>query len=87
MVDKGPSPFQVMSDVDDRLRTKKLLQLAQGLSTTDRRLIEMYFVEERSVPEITDALAIGRGALYMRKNRAVSRLRAKAHAAGMMKAV
>ena len=87
MVDSGPSPFQAVSAVDDRMRSEKLLQLARGLSQTDRRLIEMYFVEERSVDEIVSALEIGRGALYMRKNRAVNRLRDRARAAGMMKAV
>ena len=54
--------------------------------TTGRRwqLIEMIYVYEMSVPEITKALNIRRGALYMRKNRALVRLRDSAKAEGLM---
>ena len=38
----------------------------------------MIYVEEASVPEITARLNVRRGALYMRKNRVIERLRNRA---------
>ena len=84
MVDQQPSAVQLLAAQDDQRRRDRLLSLAECLSDDDRQLIEMIYVDEMSVPDITEALSIRRGALYMRKNRAIRRLRAKAKAAGLV---
>jgi RNA polymerase sigma factor (sigma-70 family) len=84
MVDEGPDPLEVLAAQDDQKRKAQLLRLAETLSAEDRELIEMIYVHEMSVPAITEKLRIRRGALYMRKNRALTRLRARARAAGLM---
>jgi len=85
-VDNGPTAIDVISARDDRKRTAKLLKLTESLGEEDRVLLEMIYVREMPVPAITESLNIRRGALYMRKNRALSRLRASAKAAGLLDA-
>jgi RNA polymerase sigma-70 factor (ECF subfamily) len=84
MVDDGPDALEMLASEDDRNRQAQLLRLAQCLSEEDRELIELIYVHEMSVPAITEKLRIRRGALYMRKNRALKRLRNRARAAGLM---
>ena len=84
MVDEGPDALSLLSAQDDQKRKAQLLELARSLSPEDRELIELFYVHELSVPAITAKLRIRRGALYMRKNRALTRLRARARAAGLM---
>ena len=84
MVDDGPDALQLLAAEDDQNRKAQLLNLAQCLSPEDRELIELIYVHEMSVPAITEKLRIRRGALYMRKNRALTRLRNRARAAGLM---
>jgi RNA polymerase sigma-70 factor (ECF subfamily) len=84
MVDDGPDALDMLSAQDDQKRKAQLLRLAETLSAEDRQLIEMIYVHEMSVPAITEQLHIRRGALYMRKNRALTRLRARARAAGLI---
>jgi RNA polymerase sigma factor (sigma-70 family) len=84
LVDEGPTATQMLAAQDDLSRKQKLINLASSLAPEDRELIEMIYVHEMSVPEISKALRIRRGALYMRKNRALVRLRARARAAGLM---
>ena len=86
MVDQSPNALDKLSAQDDVQRKNQLLRLANTLSSEDRELIEMIYVHEMSVPDITQALHIRRGAVYMRKNRALTRLRARARAAGLMTA-
>ena len=86
LVDDSPDAVELLAAEDEQRRKKQLLSLAECLSDEDRQLIEMIYVQELSVPAITEALSIRRGALYMRKNRAISRLRAKARAAGLVQA-
>jgi RNA polymerase sigma-70 factor (ECF subfamily) len=84
MVDDGPNALQLLSAEDDKKRQAQLLTLAECLSPEDRELIELIYVHEMSVPAITEKLHIRRGALYMRKNRALRRLRNRARAAGLL---
>ena len=84
MVDDGPDALDMLAAQDDQKRKAQLLRLAATLSSEDRELIEMIYVHEMSVPAITEQLHIRRGALYMRKNRALTRLRARARAAGLI---
>ena len=84
MVDDGPDALDMLAAQDDQKRKAQLLRLAATLSAEDRQLIEMIYVHEMSVPAITEQLHIRRGALYMRKNRALTRLRARARAAGLI---
>ncbi|MEE2788211.1 MAG: sigma-70 family RNA polymerase sigma factor [Myxococcota bacterium] len=84
LVDQGPTATQMLAARDEFTRKAKLINLASRLSSDDRQLIEMIYVHEMSVPEITKALKSRRGALYMRKNRALIRLRAHARAAGLV---
>ena len=84
MVDEGPDALDMLAAQDDQKRKAQLLRLAATLSAEDRQLIEMIYVHEMSVPAITEQLHIRRGALYMRKNRALTRLRARARAAGLI---
>ena len=84
MVDDGPDALDMLAAQDDQKRKAQLLRLAETLSAEDRELIEMIYVHEMSVPAITEQLHIRRGALYMRKNRALTRLRARARAAGLI---
>ena len=84
MVDESPDALQLLSAEDDQKRKAELLKLAQSLSPDDRELIELIYVHEMSVPAITAKLSIRRGALYMRKNRALTRLRSRARAAGLI---
>jgi RNA polymerase sigma factor (sigma-70 family) len=84
MVDDGPDALQLLAAEDEQNRKAQLLNLADCLSPEDRELIELIYVHEMSVPAITEKLRIRRGALYMRKNRALTRLRNRARAAGLM---
>ncbi|MBV69976.1 MAG: hypothetical protein CMH52_01380 [Myxococcales bacterium] len=84
MVDNGPDALDLLASQDDQKRQAQLLRLASCLSEEDRELIELIYVHELSVPAITEKLSIRRGALYMRKNRALRRLRNRARAAGLM---
>lgn len=84
LVDEGPTATQMLAAQDDLNRKARLIELASGLAPDDRQLIEMIYIHEMSVLEITKVLRIRRGALYMRKNRALVRLRARARAAGLM---
>ncbi len=84
MVDEGPDALDLLSAQDEQKRKTQLLRLAETLSPEDKELIEMIYVHEMSVPAITEQLHIRRGALYMRKNRALTRLRARARAAGLI---
>jgi RNA polymerase sigma factor (sigma-70 family) len=84
MVDDGPDALQLLAAEADQNRKAQLLNLAECLSPEDRELIELIYVHEMSVPAITEKLRIRRGALYMRKNRALTRLRNRARAEGLL---
>ena len=84
LVDEGPTATQMLAAQDNLTLKSKVLALAAKLPEEDRQLIEMIYVYEMSVPEITKALNIRRGALYMRKNRALVRLRDSSKAEGLM---
>ena len=84
LVDDGPDALDLLASQDERKRQAELLTLASSLSPEDRELIELIYVHELSVPAITERLRIRRGALYMRKNRALRRLRNRARAAGLL---
>lgn len=66
-----------------RERSQMIFELVDSLSEEDRALFQMIYVDEVSVPEMTERLKIQRGALYMRKNRVIARLRRQAERRGV----
>ncbi len=83
--DAGPSLFERMAGsgpdtetvVDARRRVELLRRAIEALRPADRRLLEMLFEQDLSFAEIADELGTSIGAVYVRKNRLLRRLRAK----------
>lgn len=84
LTDPGPDPLEVMLARADRDRFDALIALAEQLSPRDRLLLEMIYLRGMRAPAIAAALQLRRGAVYVRKNRLLQRLRKAAEAAGMM---
>lgn len=78
LVDDSMHPDKLVAAREQQVQVNLLTQLVDELSEADRTLFEMIYLEEASVPEITERLNVRRGALYMRKNRVIQRLRMRA---------
>ena len=71
----------------DKQRSSLIFELVESLSPEDRELFNMIYIDEVPVPELTERLNIQRGALYMRKNRVINRLRRQADRRGLVNAL
>jgi RNA polymerase sigma-70 factor (ECF subfamily) len=69
-----PPPEPVMPDTDEETRAM-LFQLVERLPEAQRRVIELRYVEERSLLEIAAALGKTEGAVKQLQRRALGRLR------------
>ena len=78
LVDDSLHPETFAASQEKQVQVRILMSLLDELSDADKALFEMIYVEEASVPEITARLNVRRGALYMRKNRVIERLRNRA---------
>jgi RNA polymerase sigma factor (sigma-70 family) len=87
MVDPSTRPDNAYESQLNRERSKMIFELVESLSEEDRQLFDMIYVDEVSVVEMTERLNIQRGALYMRKNRVISRLRRQAERRGLSASV
>ena len=83
MIDPSTRPDTVYESRLDRERSKMIFELVESLSDEDRELFNMIYIDEVPVTEMTARLKIQRGALYMRKNRVISRLRRQAERRGL----
>lgn len=84
VVDAAPDPLERLLTRADRARFDVLIALAEDLSPGDRLLLEMLYLRGMAAPAISAALQVGRGVIYVRKNRLLARLRKAAAEAGMM---
>ncbi len=83
LVDDGPDPLEAMLQQADAERREQLEELTDGLSESDRLLLEMIYVRKMSADAIAAVLRIKKGALYTRKTRLIKRLRKLATEAGL----
>ena len=83
LTDPKTRPDNAFEERLSRERSKMIFELVDSLSEEDRTLFQMIYVDEVSVPEMTERLQIQRGALYMRKNRVIARLRRQAERRGV----
>ena len=83
LVDPTTRPDNAYEARAERERSKMIFELVESLSEEDRTLFNMIYIDEVSVPEMTERLNIQRGALYMRKNRVIARLKRQAERRGV----
>ena len=67
LVDEGPTATQMLAAQDNLTLKSKVLALAAKLPEEDRQLIEMIYVYEMSVPEITGTQYTPGCALHAKK--------------------
>ena len=83
LVDPTTRPDNAFEARANRERSKMIFELVESLSEEDRALFNMIYIDEVSVNEMTEKLNIQRGALYMRKNRVIARLKRQAERRGV----
>jgi len=71
----GPAPVADAFEADDIERRTMLFQLVERLPDAQRRVIELRFIEERSIREIAAALDRSEGAIKQLQLRALENLR------------
>jgi len=86
LVDHGPDPLAALLAKSRTQRRARLAELTDGLSESDRLLLEMLYVEKMSATAIAALLRIKKGAVYTRKTRLIQRLRQAAEALGLVEA-
>ncbi len=84
LADKGPDPFAALLEKSRAQRRAQLTALTDGLSESDRLLLEMIYVQKLSAPAIAAALRVKKGAVYTRKTRLIQRLRQAAEKRGLV---
>lgn len=83
LVDTRPDPLDALLERDRLARRAQLSTLAEGLSGSDRLLLDMIYVRKLSAAEIAATLGIKRAQVHVRKSRLLKRLRTRAEAAGL----
>lgn len=83
LVDARPDPLDTLLERDRQARRSQLFNLAEGLSESDRLLLDMIYVRTMSAGAIAATLGIKRSQVHVRKSRLVKRLRTRAEAAGL----
>jgi RNA polymerase sigma factor (sigma-70 family) len=84
LADDAPDPYERLLASGAREKRERLMELAEALSESDRLLLHLLYTEKLSPDAAAAALRIKKGALYTRKSRLVSRLRAEAERAGLL---
>jgi RNA polymerase sigma factor (sigma-70 family) len=83
VVDDSTRPDRVYESQLAKQRSSFIFELVESLSSEDKVLFNLIYIDEVPVPELTERLNIQRGALYMRKNRVIARLRRQADRKGL----
>lgn len=83
LVDRRPDPFDTLLEQDRLARRAQLSTLAEGLSETDRLLLDMIYVRKMAAGAIAVTLGIKRSQVHVRKSRLIKRLRDRARSAGL----
>jgi RNA polymerase sigma factor (sigma-70 family) len=83
VVDDSTRPDRVYESQLAKQRSSFIFELVESLSPEDKVLFNLIYIDEVPVPELTERLNIQRGALYMRKNRVIARLRRQADRKGL----
>jgi len=84
LTDGGPDPLEAMMLKSRAQRRAQLTELTEGLSESDRLLLELIYVQKLSATAIAAALRIKKGAVYTRKTRLIGRLRKAAEQRGLV---
>jgi RNA polymerase sigma-70 factor (ECF subfamily) len=71
-------PLKVELEADEEYGNEELLQLKKALgnlASTDRALIEMFYVQGKSTAEVAQSLGVSSGAVRVKLHRTLARLR------------